>query len=759
MESIGFDVIAPDVPDVRGMLFTLDEYSDLRIEFSLLHTQGRDLVTDRNLIVVRLPIGTSRETPLSAWEAEQFHQLSTRFPGKTIAALYSDRYVHQLTDHLSTSPDPEPGILARRTDLIAAMRQQEMEHFALATNALMPKNSGYRYRLPSGVYSDSFLRVGNIQSSRHVLDATFFWMLPHLAGVDGILVDTWSIGSTALNACLRLPRYDPMRRDLRLELLAHYHDMRAGTRRELIALARTVSQEYTNTFLMLFSASMTGESFRRARLAFESDGCPPERLKSLVLYRIGESHLRVNGEPIPELCNFSDHMEAWAERSARDEQGKSSVDIDADTYFPRIVAEETRSITRDVASLNRTFFDEYGDAIRIHADAKVGGQAYRHHGIFIDVCTMLRTSSFRDRLADHIANLTPKPTTIIFPPNDAAEQMAFLIASQLERSGSVRPRLIRSVELQASATTEVTRSDSEGEPWDPAILACGGDAAILIVDDVITTGTRMLTFQQRLRVLAYKGRIQYLVAVARAADPKSWKRLNSTLAANPAGPRFYVGAVEEVTLPDWNIRSCPWCREGEVLDDLLAEAPGEVSLAWQERANTLRNAVAWNGLVDDVFMTYDQDAPMEIGQESFFVSKPATQAAVAAAVASAIQTMRVEPDDGKRLSPGAFPKRSVLMFNDVMDRYTDAILRSAILRTALGNELRLSREAEEDKRADWARKMLTSNHPAERSLRRELLIAVVMDKLPRTTLDQQTLDTLRNDGFAEFCDLFERGRI
>jgi hypothetical protein len=709
------------------------------------------------MIVVRLPAWMPRELPVANWEAEQFDLLARRFPAKTITVLYSDRYDHRLSDHLSTRTVPQSNLLDRKEELIAAIRQQEMEHFALATNALMPKSQGFRYRLPSLVYSDSFLRVGNIQSSRHVLDATFFWMLPHLAGIEGILVDTWSIGSTALNACLRLARYDPAKRDLRVELLAHYHDLRAGTQRELLALARTVSQGYTKTFLLLFSASMTGESFRRAKLAFESDGCPPGRVKTLVLYRIGGDPLSVNGDGILELCDFSRRMAPWSESSLEDKEAKSIIDIDADTFFPRTVVEVTRPITRDFAMVHRTFFDEYGDDIRIHADAVVGGQADRHHGVFVDVRTMLPKRSFRDRLADHVARLDPKPTTIVFPPNEAAEQMAFAVASQLEQSGSPRPRLIRSMELEASATQSI-RSDSKGEPWDPALLADNDDAAILVLDDVITTGTQMRMFQQRLRVLEFKGRIHYLVAVARAADPKAWTRLKSTLASNPTGTPFYVAAVEAVTLPDWNIDTCPWCREGQVLDDRITPASTDVSQAWTERANTLRNALD-HGLVDNVFMTYGQEAPMEIGQNSFFVEKPATQAAVAAAVASAIQLMRVEPDEDKRLMPDTFPLRSVLAFADVMDRYTDAILRSAILRTAAGKELRLLREAEEDKRAAWARKMLTSHDPAERSLRRELLIAILMDKLPRATFDKPTLDALRGDGFVEFCDLIESGRL
>jgi hypothetical protein len=67
---------------------------------------------------------------------------------------------------------------------------------------------------------------------------------------------------------------------------------------------------------------------------------------------------------------------------------------------------------------------------------------------------------------------------------------------------------------------------------------------------------------------------------------------------------------------------------------------------------------------------------------------------VAASVAAALQVMREEPEDRKRLSPNGFPLRSVLSVAD-LDRYTDSMLRAAILRAATATELRRTEESEE----------------------------------------------------------------
>lgn len=756
MNLLHFDVTLENGPEIRGALLSLDESSELMREVSLLQGVDRRHVVDRNLLIVRLSATTARRFPLAESEFIQLDSLSRRFPDKTVAVLYCEDYEHRLSDHVSPSTDPQPGLLDRKTELIAAIRQREMEYFAQDGKALLPKNEGYRYRLPSYDYADRFLRVGNIQNSVHVVDTIFFWMLPHLAEVTGILIDTWSIGSIALNAARRLAQYDPQRpHGLRVEMMRHYHDMRPGTRAEMLGLARAASDDYSKPFLLLYSALMTEKSFRRARLALESDGFSAEKLRALVLYRLCAEPIVANGNRIAELCDFSAVVGPWLAPSPEAE-AEPSIDIDSDIYFPLVVTEEERGLTHDFPALNRAFFDEYHDAVRIHVDAKIGGQTFRHHGIFIDVVAMLEKQHFREQLADKVAELDPRPTTIVFPPNDAAEKLALFVASCLDRAGG-STRLIRSLDLSQEKTEKIDAS-GKGRPWAPAQLGKDDDPAILVLDDVVTTGTRMLTFQRRIRDLEYSGRIHYVVAVARMENPKFWAHLRSTLAKNLAGPPHTVIPVETLTLPDWDENTCPWCHELKLLTELVAEAPGEVSRVWMERAAVLRSARAWHGLTDDVFMTFEQAEPMTVTPGSLFIAEGTSQAAVAASVASSIQMMRVELHQKKRLDGAGFPVRSVLALSN-FDRYTDAVLRSAIFRAVRPSELRRSKEADEKQRARWARRKLMSDDPLERPMRRELLVAILMDRLPRTTLDQPTLDALRAEGFAEFCDLVESGRL
>ena len=86
------------------------------------------------------------------------------------------------------------------------------------------------------------------------------------------------------------------------------------------------------------------------------------------------------------------------------------------------------------------------------------------------------------------------------------------------------------------------------------------------------------------------------------------------------------------------------------------------------------------------------------------------------------------------------------------------MLRAAIFRAATAAEFRRTDESEEEKRALWARAILQSQGK-DVKLFAENCVAVLMYKVPRETLNSQTLQMLRNEGFREICDLIEHDRL
>jgi hypothetical protein len=753
MELLPFKYEIPRGSQVDGLLLHLDENDELTDVVGGLYKEHRRTVAGRQLIVVRCPVFVQRPAELQEADKAGIDRLRGRFPLASIILLSSHNYRLQLSKDLSENTFA-PDLKELEASLLSCIRQREMEHFVEETDALMPENPGYRYHLPSGAYSESFLRVGNIQIGTRVLDATFFWMLPHLNDIKGMIVDTWSISSLALNTGRRLAQYDSKKADFRVEMLSHYHDGRPGTRKQLVGIASKASNGFQGPYLVLFSALMTGRSLRDVARTLGKEG---GYARFLVLYRLAGSPFTLGNSAIPELCDFSTMLQEYPPGQIAAKSPKSSVEIDPQTYFPLIVRERVQRISKDFAKRNKAFFDRYRRTavIRIHADAFVEGHFYRHHGIFIDIVEAIRETRFVKRLTTILLD-NERPRLIIVPPHSAGRSLAELLVRAYEGSGQPCPTvfhsldLLRDIEHEGSTGTQTPTLFQE--------LAAGlHKESIVVLDDTVTTGERLLTFQRRLRELNYKGRIHYVVGVARMPSRREWSSLRSTLIARDSKPKHQVTAVESVVLPDWDKDECPWCQESHILDDIINANPQSVSQAMVDRAAVLRNSSP-RGLVDGVFLAGGDNLQVTLSSGSYFVKLPATSSVVAASVAAALQEMREEPEHSERLSPNGFPLRSILGVSD-LDRYTDSMLRAAIFRAATAAELRRTDESEEEKRALWARAILQSQGKDAKRLRRELLVAVLMYKVPRETLNSPTLQMLRKEGFREICDLIEHDQL
>jgi len=756
MDLLPFSFLSRDGIQIEGILLHLDEADDFAEAVGSLYKEQRRRFVGCHLIVIRPPVFISRSVEPQLADLLGITLLRGRFPWASIFLLSSENYRLQLSADLSDNRLPID-LTTLETKALSYIQQREMEHFLEDTDALMPQNASYLYHLPSGAYSQSFLRVGNMQISTRVLDAVFFWLLPHLADVHGMIVDTWSISSLALNTARRLAQYDPMKALFRVEMLSHYQDGRPGSRKQLVAIAKKASHDFQKAYVVLFSALMTGRSLRDvARTLNNGDGAFGFA-RFLLLYRLAESPFMVGESAVPELCNFSKKLREDSEVQSAASPPKTSVEIDPQTYFPLIVRERIQKIVRDYPSRNKKFFDRYSQSsvVRIHADAFVGGHFYRHHGILIDIAEAVGVPEFEQSLSRLLLD-NETPRLIIVPPHAAGWALANLILSILQSRNLRIPGLYMSLDLSDDVILQRAGGDPATTLFEE-LHSCSPKELIMVLDDTITTGRRLRTFQRRLRELDFKGRIHYVIGVARMASNREWLALKSTLTARDSKPQHQVSATEAVVLPDWDRDECPWCQESRIFDDILKRNPHGVSQVMVDRAALLRNSNP-RGLIDDVFLPGAEDLPVSFTGGSFFVNAPAKPSVVAASVASALQEMREESDEKRRLSPNGFPLRSVLDLDD-LDRYTDSMLRAAILRTATAAELRRTQESEENKRAQWARAVLQGSADDVKQLRRELLLAVLMYKVPRQTLDSATLQKLREEGFREICDLIENEQL
>ena len=737
-----------------GILIDVPENGVLYDVATELHKQHRNRLHPVDLILLRPSVWVPWNTTRQKETRDPIKEISERFPGVSVGVISSKNHEHLV----SKNPD------ARRRfqfednlqPFLDKLRSEELKQLVERSEALYTTDQSFVFRHPSGLPSNAFLRVGNIQTSRGSLDSLFFWLLPYLKGIEGILVDTWSISSIALNASRLLGKYNRKNKALvRVEMLDHYLDRRPQTRDELEEIVRRVSADFQKPFLILFSATKTGKSLEYFSSVLAAMKCPTALQKYLVLFRLGNSPIKVKN--IHELCDLSGEMPAEIEEA--DQPVKTTIKIDPTTYFPVFGQEKDVKLTNNIAAKHKTFFNRYRDqkAIRIHEDSYVGGQKFRHHGIYLDVSQMLGNKYFSNKFYQIIDELDPPPKMILVPPHNAGKKLAAIAADRLETRTRYRPEIVEHLDLNIpDETSNNDEATKKMRRIHVQIKQFGPGSAVLVLDDVMTTGSRILGYQKRLRELEFKGRIHYRIGVCRMSDAKDKKEKENTLRANESGEYHTVDFVENVILPNWDEQSCPLCVESRLLDQLIEEGTVQAGSLLLERANTLRKH-GNQDLVDNVFFRLPSTQPLQITRDSFFVEAGATQAVVLCSVAAAIQELRNHDDLSKRLNAQGFPVRRTYAIKD-LDRYTDGILRASLLRCLDAMELLKTSLKEEGQIVEWVRKTFREKSNDAQSTRPELLLAIGLRKIPIEVVDDAFQQSIACNDLSDLMPLIETER-
>ena len=715
-----------------------------------LHSHHRNKLHSVDLILLRPSVWMSWD-PAAA--KNNVDSVFDRFPGASVQLLVSKNFKHLIvkntndTQHFQFEKDQQ--------SFLDKVRTEELKQLVKRSEALYLSDSASVFRHPSHILSKSFLRVGNIQTSRGALDLLFFWLLPYLSGVEGILIDTWSISSIALNASRLLGTYKPRNNSLvKVEMLDNYLDSRMETREELEEVLRRISDGFQSPFLIVFSATMTGKSLECFSSALSAIGCPVELQKYLILFRLGSIPIKVNGNIVPELCDFSSEIPTNPEKSKR--VVKTEIKIDPTTYFPTFTIEKEVHLTNKIAEKHKKFFDRYKTqkVIRIHENSKVGGQKLRHHGICLDVLLMLENQHFISKFEKIIDNLNPHPKLILVPPHDAGRKLASIAASQLT-NGNQRPTIIEHLDLITPSSD--MDAINEMKEFHKKIKQINQNEALLVLDDVMTTGSRFLGYQRRLRQLGFSGQIHYRAGVSRTSSVAERKKIEQTLKPNNTGTSHTIEFVEEVILPDWNETSCPLCIESLLLDHLVRGGVVQPGSILSDRADQLRNATD-EGLVEKIFLRLPSTRPLQVTRGSYFVKEGATEAVVLCSVAAAVQELRNNVETDKRLDATGFPVRRVFSIND-LDRYTDGILRASLLRCMAAVEFRRNSSEKDKQFFNWAHDIFNKKDDESLSTQPELVLAIGLRKIPISVDDTAFNDIISNPNLSDLLPLIKAGKI
>ena len=509
-----------------------------------------------------------------------FRNLATafaRFPRRPIHLLFSYKYTHYISRNLNPTSKTNP-LDGVEGDVLATtlrtIQRKEIETIVEDGRARLPSMPGVLYEAPNGHLVRSFLRIGNIQRSRSAVDSLFFWLLPHLRDCSAIITDTWSIGSIALNASRRLASYSkPIKRPCAVEMVSSYLDdsqERASEAADHIArliriteAARPRSILHASKVLFLMSAISTGGFYNRVCALLDQREKILDKVRFVSLFNLG-----INPSPIPCLVDWSTYAGygTYAPVNREDLQGRiDTITIDQQTYFPTSYKDVVHGVRQNEIKEIREFLDRYADIspFKVHRTVTDDGPA-RHHGISIDTLALANHPIFQKRLTDKLIKLDPPPALVITPIHETAKSLAATAITTLrERNPAVKHLMHPDLVFTDNSVTE-----------NKALLSMINEiderSSILVLDDAFITGRRLNHYQMALRHLSFRGRVHYLVGVARPTAMSGWEYRCSMLKSRASGAPFAsegnsVELIEKFTLPDWNEDECPWCAELRIL--------------------------------------------------------------------------------------------------------------------------------------------------------------------------------------------------
>lgn len=626
-------------------------------------------------------------------DAVAIETLQRRLEGLPVLAahLAPDRSP-QLTPVVNGSDTPAyaPG------QILEAIRFAELRSWLERPGVVLPANDDFHYEGPNGCIYDSFMRVGTAIQGMETLDAVSFWLQPYLQGNPVVVLDAWTINSVALNLSRYADHCDaPCEPVADIECLGAYDEDIEKLRLRLQAALKR-SPEGTPALLVSSVVSL-GNLHQRLESLIAEVGF--EEVRALSLYGRTDS-------PGTVFCRRPADEGRYWRKDEPDCPTGPSVPIAPSTYLVEVAMEPWPArIRQEHAKQAAEFFDRYGGGnfLTVHRDEPAGE---RHHMIHVDVEGLMQLPQFGKRLDEEVEELVSiGPGVVLAPTHPAAAKLADKVARQL------------GAELVLADESDLPHLSGEKEKK----LRDADD--ILIVDDVVITGARLLGYRNFLRRCDYVNeerlsRIHLLAGLARVSDNLAIQGIEEMV-----DDRSRFHRVETLLLPDWGEAECPWCWELRQLEAVGRTLPPTESL--RERWHALRDTR--RGLRESLFLPWMPEevdslpvSVWKLGPGSVFRAKNEMDLFVA--VASSVQSLRAAGDLRER---PMFPLSYVLNPSFWLSgRYYDPVIVAAILRATRRHDIRATQiEAE-------LLKGMSHRLDHGDDLRGELLLAMARGHLP-----------------------------
>ena len=316
------------------------DYLDYDLLSDLLYTEHLRGLEHTDILIVRPRVDQPRLS--GSIIPGDFQALRKRAPRSSLHVLFTDDYKVELSFNLNNDVDDKLHSDEIRKMFLQWLQDKELYQYVKQSNGLFQAKPQFVYKVPSQRFVNMFLRVGNVQRDRQVLDAFFFWMLPFLKERNAILTDTWSISSIALNAGRFLERYWSTLSDVkeidrtseenkcRIDMLSRYPDTLALLSTETRDALQRVSEDGKRKVLVLLSAVATGNSLARLRETVAQLEQSGNDFAFLALYKLCADCT------VPYLCDLSSGIGRmkFSAIPKREIGSRTIIEIDRGTYFP-----------------------------------------------------------------------------------------------------------------------------------------------------------------------------------------------------------------------------------------------------------------------------------------------------------------------------------------------------------------------------------------------------------------------------------------
>lgn len=500
------NILVTDVPVGMTIPNCLDELKTSRVDFK-----------SYGCIIFRLPVAQQfSPNQISKLVEETYPADRTvlyreddpfgEIPTTSVRLLYSYGYEWHLSIESLNELAPDEPI--NEKEWLEAIKKAEMQSLVEKGCADFPEIDGYAYETPSGKLVKSFMRVGNIQISRGALDGLFFWLIPHLKECNGLLVDTWSISSTSLNAARRIATYDPSRKPLAMEILSGYfaetedrlNDIRHRVDRLKAEVESRGEQLHLTTIMSAFSSGSLFELLRHNLdgLAKSSNYVTLFKLQEtengpefLVDYSGNPKYDEATGPVTPIRIDpraFSIQRQIDAPLEIDNPKVKATGFIPFDLSV-------TKGKRRGLVTVHRNY-DKPDDK--------------RHQAIWLDMEKLIDDPQFQQAFHDKLVEKVSQPSMIVSPDHPAGRKMAEIARQTFS--------------LPDGVIFQHQNLEPNYPPFDvpQRIAKLGSDDLLLVLDDTFITGSRLTNFQKGLRNVNFGGVAHYVAAIARPDVSTAW---------------------------------------------------------------------------------------------------------------------------------------------------------------------------------------------------------------------------------------------